>query len=69
MRPKPIWLNMASLIRVVRISEEPQQHAAMASQDQETFFIGPDGTIKSYVLKQIVSDAELNQYLDTIRTK
>lgn len=35
----------------------------------ETFFIGPDGTIKSYVLKQIVSDAELNQYLDTIRAK
>ena len=35
----------------------------------ETFFISPDGTIKSYLLKQIVSEAELNQYLATIRPK
>ncbi|MFN8491691.1 MAG: TlpA disulfide reductase family protein [Caldilineaceae bacterium] len=35
----------------------------------ETFFIGPDGIIKNYVLKQLVSEAELNQYLETIRPK
>jgi cytochrome c biogenesis protein CcmG/thiol:disulfide interchange protein DsbE len=35
----------------------------------ETFFIGPDGMIKQYLLKQLVSDAELNQYLDAIRPK
>ena len=35
----------------------------------ETFFISPDGTIKRYLLKQIVSEAELNQYLATIRPK
>jgi cytochrome c biogenesis protein CcmG, thiol:disulfide interchange protein DsbE len=35
----------------------------------ETFFIAPDGTIKSYLLKQIATEAELNQYLATIRPK
>jgi cytochrome c biogenesis protein CcmG/thiol:disulfide interchange protein DsbE len=35
----------------------------------ETFFIGPDGMIKNYLLKQLVNEAELNHYLDTIRPK
>jgi len=35
----------------------------------ETFFIGPDGRVKNYLLKQLVSEAELNGYLETIRPK
>lgn len=33
----------------------------------ETFFIGPDGTVKGYLLKQLTSEAELTSYIDTIR--
>ncbi len=35
----------------------------------ETFFIGPDGMVKHYLLKQLSSEAELNSYLDIIRPK
>ena len=33
----------------------------------ETFFIAPDGTIKSYMLSPFRDEAQLNQYLDAIR--